>query len=118
MGPSEAEGAGTMVGGIEAVAGDIGATEAVARDVLAGADEVQALLGAGSPVTLLDVRWALGDSNGYQHYVDGHLPGAVFVDLDRELAAPASAAAGRHPLPTPADLQAAARRWGCSRTPR
>jgi thiosulfate/3-mercaptopyruvate sulfurtransferase len=61
---------------------------------------------------LLDVRWALGDPHGHAHYLAGHLPGAVFVDLDAELAAPPSPVAGRHPLPAIADLQAAARRWG------
>ena len=61
---------------------------------------------------LLDVRWALGDPHGRDHYLAGHLPGAVYVDLDRELAAPPSAQAGRHPLPEVADLQDAARRWG------
>jgi len=65
-------------------------------------------------VVLLDVRWALGDSRGRERYVAGHLPGAVFVDLERELAAPPSAAEGRHPLPAVADLEAAARRWGVS----
>ena len=60
---------------------------------------------------LLDVRWALGDPDGRRHYVAGHLPGAVFVDLDHELAAPASSA-GRHPLPALHDLQVAAHRWG------
>jgi thiosulfate/3-mercaptopyruvate sulfurtransferase len=63
---------------------------------------------------LLDVRWALGDPHGHEHYLAGHLPGAVFVDLDAELADPPSAAAGRHPLPSPQRLQAAARRWGIS----
>ena len=61
---------------------------------------------------LLDVRWALGDPHGHEHYLDGHLPGAVYVDLDTELSAPPSAAGGRHPLPALADLQDAARRWG------
>ncbi len=63
-------------------------------------------------VVLLDVRWALGDPNGHAHYLEGHLPGAVYVDLDTELAAPPSAAAGRHPLPKLGDLQSAAQRWG------
>jgi thiosulfate/3-mercaptopyruvate sulfurtransferase len=61
---------------------------------------------------LLDVRWALGDPHGHAHYLEGHLPGAVFVDLDSELSAPPSVAGGRHPLPALADLQDAARRWG------
>ncbi|HET9655721.1 MAG TPA: rhodanese-like domain-containing protein, partial [Kineosporiaceae bacterium] len=81
---------------------------------LAAAD-LSALLACGEPVTLLDVRWALGDPHGRDHFRDGHLPGAVFVDLDAELSAPPSAAAGRHPLPDAAHLQEAARRWGVRR---
>ncbi len=69
------------------------------------------LLGTGDLV-LLDVRWALGDPNGREHHRREHLPGAVFVDLDAELAGPPSAAHGRHPLPAVADLQRSARRWG------
>src|SRR4030095_1240880 len=45
-------------------------------------------------------------------YLDGHLPGAVFVDLETELADPPSPAEGRHPLPSVQRLQDAARRWG------
>ena len=63
-------------------------------------------------VVLLDVRWALGDDQGREKYLAGHLPGAVFVDLETELADPPSAAEGRHPLPSLQRLQAAARRWG------
>ena len=65
-------------------------------------------------VVLLDVRWALGDPHGRERYRAGHLPGAVFVDLDAELSAPPSPAAGRHPLPSLQSLQSAARRWGLS----
>ncbi|MFQ1002998.1 sulfurtransferase [Modestobacter sp. SSW1-42] len=65
-------------------------------------------------VVLLDVRWALGDPHGHARYLTGHLPGAVFVDLDAELSAPPSPAAGRHPLPSVPSLQSAARRWGLS----
>jgi thiosulfate/3-mercaptopyruvate sulfurtransferase len=61
---------------------------------------------------LLDVRWALGDSLGREHYREGHLPGAVYVDLETELADPPSPAHGRHPLPSLQRLQASARRWG------
>lgn len=63
-------------------------------------------------LALLDVRWQLGGPPGIEDYRAGHIPGAVFVDLDTELAAPSSPARGRHPLPDIADLQAAARRWG------
>ena len=65
-----------------------------------------------SRTVLLDVRWALGDDRGRERYLGGHLPGAVFVDLETELAAPPSTAEGRHPLPSLQRLQSAARRWG------
>ena len=51
---------------------------------------------------LADVRWYLDGRSGRAAYDAGHLPGAVFVDLDRRLAAPGSPEAGRHPLPDPA----------------
>ncbi len=76
------------------------------------AQELHALLAAPGDVVLLDVRWALGDPNGHAHYLDGHLPGAVFVDLHHELAAEPTPEAGRHPLPTAGAFQAAAQRWG------
>ncbi|MEA2312970.1 MAG: thiosulfate/3-mercaptopyruvate sulfurtransferase [Solirubrobacteraceae bacterium] len=53
-------------------------------------------------VVVADVRWYLDGRSGRAAYDAGHLPGAVFVDLDACLAAPASPAAGRHPLPEPA----------------
>jgi thiosulfate/3-mercaptopyruvate sulfurtransferase len=77
--------------------------------------QILAWRAAGRPLVLLDVRWALGDPHGREHYLAGHLPGAVFAGLETELAGPPSAAAGRHPLPELADLQAAARRWGIGR---
>lgn len=61
---------------------------------------------------LLDVRWALDGSKGHHTYRQGHLPGAVYVDLDTELAAPARPDAGRHPLPEPEDFAASLRRVG------
>jgi thiosulfate/3-mercaptopyruvate sulfurtransferase len=81
-------------------------------DVIVSVDELAGLLAGAQPPVLLDVRWALGDPDGYGKYLAGHLPGAVFVDLGTELAGPASAAAGRHPLPAVGDLQTTARRWG------
>jgi thiosulfate/3-mercaptopyruvate sulfurtransferase len=70
------------------------------------------LLTATPRPVLLDVRWALGDPHGRERYLAGHLPGAVFADLETELAAPPAPAGGRHPLPPVEGLQAAARRWG------
>ena len=58
-----------------------------------------------------DVRWYLDGRSGRDAHAAGHLPGAVFVDLDAVLAGAASPEAGRHPLPEPqvfADGMAAA----------
>ncbi|MER8085693.1 sulfurtransferase [Streptomyces sp. NPDC058316] len=66
------------------------------------------------PPVLLDVRWQLGGPHGRPDYEAGHIPGAVFVDLDAELAGPAGAA-GRHPLPDPEEFGAVMRRAGVSR---
>lgn len=66
----------------------------------------------GQRTVLLDVRWALGDPHGREHYRAEHLPGAVFVDLAAELAGPADPARGRHPLPSLEQFQASARAWG------
>ncbi|MGS2590877.1 sulfurtransferase [Streptomyces hebeiensis] len=63
------------------------------------------------PPVLLDVRWQLGGPPGRPAYEAGHLPGAVFVDLDTELSAPPGAG-GRHPLPDVADFGAVMRRAG------
>ena len=48
--------------------------------------------------TILDVRWQLGAGAERQAYLEGHIPGAAFVDLDRQLSDPPSNK-GRHPLP-------------------
>jgi thiosulfate/3-mercaptopyruvate sulfurtransferase len=74
--------------------------------------ELQRMLGSPTPPRVLDVRWRLGDPTGRDQYLAGHVPGATFVDLDRDLAAVASPKVGRHPLPAIDQLQAAARRWG------
>ncbi|QNE74375.1 sulfurtransferase [Streptomyces finlayi] len=66
------------------------------------------------PPVLLDIRWQLGGPHGRPDYEAGHLPGAVFVDLDAELAGPAGKG-GRHPLPDPEEFGAVMRRAGVSR---
>ncbi len=69
------------------------------------------LLGPNPPA-VLDVRWKLGDADGRAHYAERHIPTAVYVDLETELAGPPSPEQGRHPLPELDALQRAARHWG------
>ncbi|WP_262851998.1 sulfurtransferase [Mumia quercus] len=72
------------------------------------------LLRAG-PVTLLDVRYRLGGPPGRAAYEEGHVPGAVFVDMDTDLADPPGNGRGRHPLPDPERFAAAMRAAGVRR---
>jgi thiosulfate/3-mercaptopyruvate sulfurtransferase len=74
-------------------------------------EELAALAGAAR-VRILDVRWRLDRPDGRPDYLSGHIPGAVYVDLDTELAQHGTPSDGRHPLPPVARLQESARRWG------
>ena len=67
----------------------------------------------GDPdLVLVDCRWRLGEPGaGEPLWRDGHIPGAAFLDLDRDLAAPPGDG-GRHPLPSAEAFEAAARRAG------
>ncbi len=77
------------------------------------AAEARALVeSGGDEVRVVDCRSSLDGSVGRHTYVEGHLPGAVYADLDADLASPASAEGGRHPLPTPADFAATMGRLG------
>lgn len=77
------------------------------------AAELKSELAGPRPPVLLDVRWQLGGPDQLPAYEAGHLPGAVYVDLDRELAGPAGSG-GRHPLPDPEAFGAVMRRAGVS----
>ncbi|MEU9479569.1 sulfurtransferase [Streptomyces sp. NPDC048191] len=88
--------------------------------IITASDLAHELTGDRPPV-LLDVRWQLSVAkaagapafDGRAEYAAGHIPGAVFVDLDRELAG-APGERGRHPLPDLAEFGAAMRRAGVS----
>jgi thiosulfate/3-mercaptopyruvate sulfurtransferase len=67
---------------------------------------------AGEPVSVLDVRWRIDAPDGRPAYLNGHIPGAVYVSLDDDLSDHAISGRGRHPLPSGRDVQTAARRWG------
>lgn len=74
---------------------------------LISASHLRDSLGA---MTLLDVRYGLAGP-APDEFRAGHLPGAVFVDLDADLAS-APGAGGRHPLPSPDAFTSAMRRCG------
>ena len=77
--------------------------------------ELQAELAGEHPPVVLDVRWSLGGPDGAGEYARGHLPGAVFLDLETQLSRPRAPGEGRHPLPDPEALQGVLRAAGISR---
>ena len=81
------------------------------------AAELAPVTGPAQAPVVLDARWRLAGPPGIDSYQQGHLPGAVFADLDRDLAGPPGppGPGGRHPLPDPAAFQAAMRAAGVSR---
>jgi thiosulfate/3-mercaptopyruvate sulfurtransferase len=81
------------------------------EDPLISPAELAEALAGGEPPVLIDVRWRLGGPPGLDSYLAGHVPGAVYVDLDTQLAGPPGNC-GRHPLPATADFEAAMRAAG------
>jgi thiosulfate/3-mercaptopyruvate sulfurtransferase len=86
-------------------------TGRVETDVLIAVPALAQQIVSEDPPTVIDVRWRLGGPPGREDYARGHLPGAVFLDLDEQLCGPPGAA-GRHPLPEPSALQEVLRAVG------
>ncbi|MFE2422379.1 sulfurtransferase [Streptomyces hokutonensis] len=88
-------------------------------NAIISASELASDLAGTNPPVLLDIRWQLSVAkaageppfDGRAEYAAGHIPGAVYVDLDQELAS-APGTRGRHPLPDTASFGAAMRRAG------
>src|SRR5829696_769789 len=78
---------------------------------LISAADLLAELGDAVPPVVLDVRWSLTGPPGREEYAAGHIPGAVYLDLDVDLCGPPGAG-GRHPLPDVASLQEVLRAAG------
>ena len=74
----------------------------------------------GDPdLRVIDCRFELLDPDaGQRQYASGHIPGAVFADLDRDLAAPAAGGTGRHPLPDASTMARTFGRLGISNSSR
>lgn len=77
-------------------------------------ERLQALLDEGRPsVRVLDARFNLADpAAGEQAWRTGHIPGALYAHLDRDLSGRKNGLNGRHPLPEPAGWQTTLQHWG------
>lgn len=79
----------------------------------AGTRVLDARATASTAVRVMDARFALADpQSGAQAYAQGHLPGALHADLDRDLADLSKTGHGRHPLPDSDTFAATLGRWG------
>jgi thiosulfate/3-mercaptopyruvate sulfurtransferase len=79
---------------------------------LISVDKLRGLIDTGA-VTLLDCRFDLANAHsGRDAYLQAHVPSAVYVDLNSDLARPMGASSGRHPLPERQDFAATLRRLG------
>lgn len=84
----------------------------VFQTLIAAAD-LLALQAAGQPLVVLDCGFDLADTAaGERAHAQGHVPGAVYVHLDRDLSGPKAPGRGRHPLPERAAFAATAGRLG------
>ena len=69
------------------------------QNLLTGAEELAASLG-DRQLRIMDCRFDLmAPEAGREAWLDAHIPGAVYADLDKDLSGPVTAATGRHPLP-------------------
>lgn len=75
-----------------------------AKDLLTSVETLRSIC-VDDDVRVVDCRFDLNDPDaGLQQYHECHIPGAVFADLDKDMAAPVQQGSGRHPLPDPAQF--------------
>lgn len=82
-----------MIGGVLTLPGPI-VTAAWLREHAAHPD-----------LRIVDLRWSLTGPPGRDRYLAGHIPGAIFLDLDHDISAPRGSGPGRHPIPEPTRLE-------------
>jgi thiosulfate/3-mercaptopyruvate sulfurtransferase len=79
---------------------------------LIGAAALRDLVGKPE-IAIIDCRFDLmNPEGGRRAYLEGHIPGARYADLNTDLSAPISATSGRHPLPAPDDFTRTLARLG------
>ena len=82
------------------------------QELLTSADELAAALD-DPHLRIIDCRFdLLAPAAGRMAWLESHIPGAVYADLDRDLSAPVAPDTGRHPLPSVADAEATFSRLG------
>jgi len=81
--------------------------------MLVSAEQLRQGLKAQEPWLIFDVRHDLADHDaGRRNYEEGHIPGALYLDHERQLSAPRTGRNGRHPLPALRDFAGLMRTQG------
>jgi len=85
--------------------------------MLIDAGQLSQKITARHSIAVMDCRFALPGAAvpqdyGYQQYLEGHIPGAIYADLEKDLSAPAGALTGRHPLPAEQTFLDQVQKWG------
>jgi thiosulfate/3-mercaptopyruvate sulfurtransferase len=76
-------------------------------------NQLQELLNSGANVLICDCRFDLAQvSAGREAYAKGHIPGAIYVDLDKDISGAKTGTNGRHPLPSPDEWATTRQRLG------
>jgi thiosulfate/3-mercaptopyruvate sulfurtransferase len=84
----------------------------MAFTTLIGAAELRDRM-AEPDIAIIDCRFDLmNEQGGRRAYLEGHIPGARYADLNQDLSAPVSATSGRHPLPAPGEFAGTLLRLG------
>ena len=79
------------------------------------ANQLEEIINSGEEVLLCDCRFDLADPTiGKKSYEESHIPGAIYVDLDKDLSAEKNGSNGRHPLPSPEAWAQTKKRLGMS----
>jgi len=85
---------------------------------LIAAEALASLIG-DARLRIFDCRFDLArPAYGRAAYLDSHVPGAVYADLNTDLSSPVTATSGRHPLPSPSEFEARLRAWGVTASSR
>ncbi|HEY1921023.1 MAG TPA: sulfurtransferase [Streptosporangiaceae bacterium] len=81
------------------------------KSPLVEARRLNDMLAAAGPPVVLDIRWSLETGGDHDGYAAGHIPGARFLHMERDLSS-TPGVNGRHPLPAPEDFARSMRRAG------
>ncbi len=85
---------------------------------LISANQLEEIINSGENVLLCDCRFDLVDPlMGRKSYEESHIPGAIYVDLDKDLSGAKNGANGRHPLPSPEAWAKQKLVWASVQTP-